>query len=195
MSEDYKRKRVYKICTTGDCNRLQLDTLLMVPTISFATAMILLVVFSFLDARDRKVSNGVLSAGGLVACVVSILSGQLFSRPFLYLSALSFVLALSYVLFRLGALGGADVKALVVITLTSPGMVYAHWENQIYEGVMIGAIEILVMMFGGYLYWLIRRRSGRTNSEERAAPLIPLLLVGYMVVQMMPFVSQILLAG
>ncbi len=174
---------------------MQLDTLLMVPTISFATAMILLVVFSFLDVRDRKVSNGVLSAGGLVGCVVSILTGQIFSLPVLYLSTLSFVLALSYVLFRLGALGGADVKALLVLALTSPGVVYAHWENQIYEGVMIGAIEILVMVFVGYLYWQIRRRSGRTNSEERVIPLIPLLLVGYMVVQMMPFISQILFVG
>jgi len=174
---------------------MQLDPLLIVPTISLATSVMLLLVFSFLDVRERKVSNGILSAGGLVGCVVSIFTGQLFSRPFLYLSALSFVLALSYVLFRLGALGGADVKALIVVTLTSPGVVYAHWENQIYEGVMIGAIEILVMLFVGYLYWQIRRRSGRTNSEERVVPLIPLLLVGYMVVQMMPFISQILFVG
>ncbi len=195
MSEDYKRQRVSKICTTGDCNRMQLDFLLIVPTISFATAVILLLVFSFFDVRERKVSNGLLSAGGLVGCVVSILTGHLFILPFLYLSTLSFVLALSYVLFRLGALGGADVKALIVVTLTSPGVVYAHWENQIYEGVMIGAIEILVMLFAGYLYSQIRRRSDRTSSEERAAPLIPLLLVGYMVVQTMPFILQILLVG
>lgn len=193
MSEDYKKRRVSKICTTGDCNRMQLDPLLIVPTISFATAVILLLVFSFHDVRKRKVSNGLLSAGGLVGCVVSILTGQLFSLPFLYLSTLSFVLALSYVLFRLGALGGADVKALIVVTLTSPGVVYAHWENQIYEGIMIGAIEILVMLFVGYLYWQIRRRSGRTSSEDRTVPLIPLLLVGYLIVQMTPFISQILL--
>jgi hypothetical protein len=60
---------------------------------------------------------------------------------------------------------------------------------------MIGAIEILVMLFVGYLYWQIRRRSGRTSSEDRTVPLIPLLLVGYMIVQMMPFISQILLVG
>ncbi|MCK4280157.1 MAG: prepilin peptidase [Candidatus Thorarchaeota archaeon] len=171
------------------------NPLLIAPTISFATAVILLLMFSLLDIRERKVSNGLLAAGGLVGCVVSILTGQLFSTPFLYLSALSFVLALSYVLFRLGALGGADVKALIVVALTSPGMVFAHWENQIYEGVMIGAIEILVMVFLGHLYWQIHRRSGITSSEERTVPLIPLLLVGYIIVQMMPFISQILLIG
>ena len=174
---------------------MQLDPLLIVPTISFAASVILLLVFSFLDVRERRVSNGLLSAGGLVGCVVSILTGQFFSRPFLYLAALSFVLALSYVLFRLGALGGADVKALVVVTLTSPGVVYAHWENQIYEGVMIGAIEILMMVFLGYLYWQIHRRSGKNISEERVVPLIPLLLVGYVVVQIMPFILQILLGS
>jgi Flp pilus assembly protein protease CpaA len=174
---------------------MQLDPLLIVPTISFATTVILLLVFSYLDVRERKVSNGLLSVGGLVGCVVSILTGQLFSLTFLYLSTLSFVLPLSYVLFRLGALGGADVKALIVVTLTSPGVVYAHWENQIYEGIMISTIEILVMLFVGYLYWQIRRRSGRTISEDRTVPLIPLLLVGYMIVQMMPFISQILLVG
>jgi len=174
---------------------MQLNPLLIVPTISFATAVILLLVFSFLDVRERKVSNGLLSAGGLIGCVVSILTGQLFRLPFLYLSTLSFVLALSYVLFRLGALGGADVKALIVVTLTSPGVVYAHWENQIYEGVMIGAIEILAMLFAGYLYSQIRLRSGRNSSEERAVPLIPLLLAGFVVVQMMPFILQILLVG
>ena len=174
---------------------MQLDPLLIVPTISFTTAVILLLVFSFLDVRERKVSNGILFAGGLAGCVVSILTGQLSSRPFLYLSTLSFVLALSYVLFRLDALGGADVKALLVVALTSPGVGYAHWENQIYEGVMIGAIEILMMVFLGYLYWQIHRRSGRTSSEERVVPLIPLLLVGYVVVQMMPFILQILFAG
>ncbi len=176
--------------TAAVCNPL-----LIAPTISFATAAILLLVFSLLDVRDRKVSNGLLAAGGLVGCAVSILTGQLFSIPVLYLSALSFVLALSYVLFRLGALGGADVKALIVVALTSPGMVFAHWENQIYEGVMIGAIEILVMVFLGHLYWQIHRRSGITSSEERTVPLIPLLLVGYIIVQMMPFISQILLIG
>ncbi len=174
---------------------MQLDPLLIVPTISFTTAVILLLVFSFLDVRERKVSNGILFAGGLAGCVVSILTGQLSSRPFLYLSTLSFVLALSYVLFRLDALGGADVKALLVVALTSPGVGYAHWENQIYEGVMIGAIEILMMVFLGYLYWQIRRRSGKNISEERVVPLIPLLLVGYVVVQMMPFILQILFAG
>ena len=174
---------------------MQLDPLLIAPTISFATVVILLLMFSLLDIRERKVSNGLLAAGGLVGCVVSILTGQLFSIPFLYLSALSFVLALSYVLFRLGALGGADVKALIVVALTSPGVIYAHWENQIYEGVIIGAIEILVVVFLGHLYWQIHRRSDIASSEERTVPLIPLLLVGYIIVQMMPFISQILLVG
>ncbi|MGY5862582.1 MAG: prepilin peptidase [Candidatus Thorarchaeota archaeon] len=168
---------------------MQLDPLLIVPTISFVTAVILLLVFSFLDVKERKVSNSVLSAGGLVGCVVSILTGHIFRIPILYISSLSFVLALSYVLFKLGVLGGADVKALIVVALTSPGVVYAHWENQIYEGIMIGAIEILVMVFLGYLYWQFHQRSGRTSSERRTVPLIPLLLVGYIVVQIVPFVS------
>lgn len=174
---------------------MQLDPLLVTPTISFVIAIILLLVFSFFDIKERKVSNGVLLAGGLVGCVVSILTGQLFSRLVLYISALTFVLALSYLLYRLGALGGADVKALLVVTITSPGLVYGHWENQIYEGVMIGAIEVLVMILVGYSYWLIHRHSSRTSSGKRTVPLLPLLLGGYLAVQMFPFISQILLVS
>ena len=174
---------------------MQLDPLLVAPTISFAIAVILLLVFSFFDIKERKVSNGVLLVGGLVGCVVSILTGQIFSRFVLYISALTFVLALSYLLFRLGALGGADVKALLVVTITSPGLVYGHWENQIYEGVMISAVEVLVMIFLGYSYWLIHRHSSRTSSGKRTVPLLPLLLVGYIVVQMIPFILQILLVS
>ncbi|MEE9352834.1 MAG: prepilin peptidase [Candidatus Thorarchaeota archaeon] len=174
---------------------MQLDPLMVTPTISFVLAIILLLVFSFFDIKERKVSNGVLLAGGLVGCVVSILTGQLFGRLVLYISALTFVLALSYLLFRLGALGGADVKALLVVTITCPGLVYGHWENQIYEGIMISAIEILVMILLGYSYWLIHRHSSRTISRKRTVPLLPLLLGAYMVVQMFPFISQILLVS
>ena len=98
-------------------------------------------------------------------------------------------------LYRLGALGVADVKALLVVTITSPGLVYGHWENQIYEGVMIGAIEVLVMILVGYSYWLIHRHSSRTSSGKRTVPLLPLLLGGYLAVQMFPFISQILLVS
>ncbi|MHA1484712.1 MAG: hypothetical protein ACTSPR_05285 [Candidatus Thorarchaeota archaeon] len=128
----------------------------------------------------------------MVGCIVAILTGQISSRLVLYISALTFVLALSYLLFRLGALGGADVKALLVVTITSPGLVYGHWEHQIYEGVMIGAIEVLVMILLGYCYWLIHRHSSRTSSGKRTVPLLPMLLGGYMIVQMIPLISQIL---
>ena len=195
MSDDYKKRCASKKCTTGDCNKMQLDSPLVVPTISFATAVILLLVFSFFDVKERKVSNGLLLTGGLVGCVVSILTGQLFALPVLYISTLTFILVLSYSLFRLGAVGGADVKALLVVAITSPGLVYAHWENQIYEGVMIGAIEVLMMVLLGYFYWQIHRRTSSTKLERRTVPLLPLLLVAYIGVQIVPFIRQILLVG
>ncbi|MHA1965246.1 MAG: prepilin peptidase [Candidatus Thorarchaeota archaeon] len=146
---------------------------------SFFTIISLLVVYSILDIRDRKIMNEIVFAGGAVGCVVLIFTGHFATNMVLHLTALMLVVPLSYILFRIGSIGGADAKVLCVVTLISPGIELGTWSQPVLEAILALGGELVAMLLGGYLYWQIRRK-----DVNATPPLVPFLLVGYLVIQL-----------
>jgi len=152
----------------------------------FLTVMLLLIVCSIMDIRSRKVTNRIVVMTYLTGLAVALLAGRLLVEPILRLSSVLFVAPLSYVLFRLGALGGADVKLLCAVALISPGAELSVLGSPLYEAVLSAALQMAVMLLGGYL---CSQHSKSQQSIGKAAdsrpPLVPFLLVGYLAAQLL----------
>ncbi|MFW9833355.1 MAG: prepilin peptidase [Candidatus Thorarchaeota archaeon] len=147
---------------------------------SFLTVTSLLVVYSVLDIRQRRVPNEYMMIGFLVGSIVILLTGHLLANLVLHATALVIVFAMGYTLFRMRSIGGADVKNLLLVALISPGIELRVVNVPIIEAVVGMGVEFFVMLLGGYLYW-------RTNihDEKTTPPLIPFLLLGYLTVQLL----------
>ncbi len=144
---------------------------------SFLTIIALLVVYSILDIRDRKVKNEIVFIGGVAGCLILVLTEHFVYNMVLHLSALLLNVPLSYILFRIGSIGGADTKVLFTIALLSPGVELGAWSQPILEAIVGLGGELIVMLLGGFLYW-------KYKSKERSPPIIPILLMGYLIVQL-----------
>ena len=144
---------------------------------SALTIISLLVIYSVLDIRDRKVKNEIVLIGGIVGCIILVFTGHFLQNTVLHLTALLLVVSLSYILFRIGSIGGADAKILFTIALLSPGIELGVWSQPVLEASVGLGGELLVMLLGGYLYW-------RYKDRDNTPPLIPILLVGYLIVQL-----------
>jgi Flp pilus assembly protein protease CpaA len=147
---------------------------------SFVTILSLLLIYSFLDIRDRRVTNELVIVGGTVGFIVLILTNHLSSHASLHVIALLLIIPLSYILFRVGSIGGADAKVLFVVALISPGIELGIWSQSILEAIIGLGGELIVMLLGGYLYWRVKR-----NSENVTPPLLPFLLVGFLAIQVL----------
>lgn len=148
--------------------------------IAFACIVAILTICSILDLRERRVSNEIIIVGLIVGLVLDIASGHIISAFPLHLIALSFATILVVILFRIGAIGGADAKSVVIVSLVSPGIEFSTMENQIFEGILGCAIMLFIMFLFGYIYQVMKK-----DSHNRATPLIPFLLVGYLAMQLL----------
>ena len=145
--------------------------------LAFALTLVLLIIYSGFDIKERRVPNQVLLVGGIVGVAVNLISGHLYENLLLHLFSLSFTIPISYALFRLGAFGGADAKALISVALISPGFEFAFWVNPLTEAIIATGIEVIFMLSLGYLWWYqVKKR----NENPLPPPLILLLLVGYL---------------
>jgi Flp pilus assembly protein protease CpaA len=152
--------------------------------LSILTVLVLLSLYSYLDIRNRQVSNSAVLLGGALAFLVVVFSGHLQARLLLHFSAVIFVPLSSYLLFRIGALGGADVKILSIAALVSPGFELIDLANPLFESVLSACIQMFIMLLGGYLYV----RISDDKDQSISPPLIPFLLGGYIVIQLLTLV-------
>ncbi|MFW9887367.1 MAG: prepilin peptidase [Candidatus Thorarchaeota archaeon] len=148
--------------------------------VAFATTLTILIFFAILDIRDRRIANHFVLIGGAGGFVITILTDHLSQNPILHLTAFPFVTVLSYATFRIGAIGGADLKALVILSITSPGIELALWVDPVLEAIVGGGLMMLFMLIAGYVY---SNRSIR--SSESGTPLIPFLSVAYVLIQLL----------
>lgn len=154
--------------------------LTLTSVLTFFTILSLLAVYSILDIRDRRVKNDFVLAGGVLGCIILILTGHFVSSAILHATAILLVVPLAYVLYRIGSMGGADVKVLFVLVLVSPGIELGVWNQPVLEAIVALGGELSIMLLGGYLYWRFKR-----NNENVTPPLIPFLLVSYLAIQML----------
>jgi prepilin signal peptidase PulO-like enzyme (type II secretory pathway) len=150
----------------------------LVSVVHFVTIITLLVVYSILDLKYRRVKNELVLAGVVIGFAITLLMGHFVASVALHATAFLLTIPLAYILFRLGSIGGADAKVLFIVSLFSPGIELGNWNQPVLEAILGLGGELLVMLLGGYLYWRIKRK-----NEENASPLLPFLLLGYLVVQ------------
>ena len=146
---------------------------------SFVFTAILLLMYAVLDIRTRKVPNQVMLIGGIVGLGVILRFGHIVEFTVLHLTAVLVALILGYILFRIGALGGADVKTLFTIALISPGIEFASWGNPVLEGIVAVGLQLVITLLCGYLI------TQRKTEESEVVPLIPILFGAYLVLQLL----------
>ncbi len=146
---------------------------------SFVFTAIMLFMYAVLDFRTRKVPNQIFLIGGIVGLAVVLRFGHIVDYALLHLTAVLLALILGYILFRIGSLGGADVKALLSIAIISPGIEFASWGNPILEGIVAVGFQLVIMLLCGYLI------SQRKTDETKVIPLIPILFGAYLVLQLL----------
>jgi len=157
-------------------------TLDLSPTalVAFGMALAMLIFFSILDIRERRIANHLVLIGGAIGFATTILTGHLVQNLLLHLAALLFAIILPYALFRIGAIGGADLKTLVIVSIVSPGIELAVWIDPILEAIIGGGLTLLIMLILGFVY-----SSWSTKTSERGTPLIPFLSLAYVLIQLL----------
>ena len=146
---------------------------------SFVFTTALLLIYSVLDLRTRKVPNQLMLIGGIVGLGVVLRFGHIVDYAVLHLTAVLVSLILGYILFRIGALGGADVKTLFTIAIISPGIEFASWGNPVLEGILTVGLQLVITLLFGYLI------SQRKTETTEPIPLIPILFGAYLVLQVL----------
>lgn len=157
--------------------------------LAFSVTLVLLIVYSIMDLHGRKVRNLYMLAGGLVGFSVTVLSGHVAESPVLHLTAFIFVSFLSYLLFRIGSLGGADAKSLVTVAIMSPGIEFAVWNSPTFEAFVGGGLGLFIMLLLGYVYSRWTKNVQDKFEEGRpVVPQIPFLLLGYVIIQVLALI-------
>jgi preflagellin peptidase FlaK len=147
--------------------------------LAFTVVLVLLIIYSAFDIQKRKVPNQVILVGLIIGILTNIISRHFYKNPLLHLFAFAFTLPISYILFRLGAFGGADAKALILVAIISPGFEFLIWLNPLIEAILATSIEVVIMLFLGFLSW---HYSKKHDKETLFPPLILFLLIGYILV-------------
>jgi len=146
---------------------------------SFIFMVSLFIIYSVLDMRYREVPNRVILVGGILGLGVILLSGHLIELAILHMTAVILTLILGYVLYRIGSLGGADVKTLLTIAIVSPGVEFANWNNPVLEGILVVGMLLIITLMVGYLI------SRRKTDGSAVIPLIPVLFGAYLILQLL----------
>jgi Flp pilus assembly protein protease CpaA len=157
---------------------------------AFAITVLILIINSIDDLRTRMIPNRFVIVGVIIGLMMGLQTGHLIEHAVLHLTAVLVTLILGYVLFRIGALGGADVKTLFTIAIISPGVEFTSWENPVLEGIVIVGLLLVITLMVGYLI------SQRKTDETDVIPLIPIILGAYLVLQLLaliyPFFAVVL---
>ncbi|MFX1263245.1 MAG: prepilin peptidase [Promethearchaeota archaeon] len=148
--------------------------------VAFCTTLTILIFFAILDTRDRRIANHFVLIGGASGLIITILTGHLGQNPILHLAAFLFVSVLSCALFQMGAIGGADLKTLVILSISSPGIELALWGDPVLEAIIGGGLTMLIMLIAGYVY-----SNWSMGTSERGTPLIPFLSAAYVLIQLL----------
>jgi len=146
---------------------------------SFVFTTALLIMYSVLDIRTRQIQNRVLLIGGITGLGIILRFSHIVDYALLHLTAALVALILGYILFRIGAFGGADVKVLFTIAIISPGIEFASWGNPILEGIVTVGLQLVITLVVAYLI------SQRKTDETEVIPLIPIILGAYLVLQLL----------
>lgn len=148
--------------------------------VSIITVVILLAIYSICDIRTRRVPNWLTIMGVMIGILVVSITGHFVENIDLHLVSLLFIMVISSILFKIGVVGGADYKALVMIAVISPGFELFSLGSPSLEAIIVSGFDILLMLVGGTM--ISRFRTSRQKHNKTTA-LIPILLCVYVVIQ------------
>ena len=152
--------------------------------ISLLGAVIFFSVNSLLDLKSRLVPNNFILGEIVISVFVVVISGRLLSQMTLHIFSLLIALGLGYLLFKIGALGGGDVKTVVVISLISPGIEPTTGVTYLLEAILGFGVPLVIALFVGELY--VRYYRGISEHKTNLQPaLIPYLFGGYLLLQLL----------
>ncbi|MFX0106899.1 MAG: prepilin peptidase [Candidatus Hodarchaeota archaeon] len=154
--------------------------------IVFVAVLCVLLFYSTVDIRRREVPNQYMVLGAVVAILIAIFTGTLYFTPVLAVVSIVFAVGVSLVLFRVGAFGGADAKALIIIGIASPGVQLGVWSDPFIEGIVGIGGQVMIALTLGYVYSRLRGLE-QTPNVEAILPLIPFLTLGYALIQLLAF--------
>ncbi len=159
---------------------------LTIPSVlSLVTVVILLSVFARSDILTRRVPNTQILLAMFIGVIVIVLSGHLILSPINHVLSLIIVTPVSYSLWRLGSIGGADAKCIVVIAMISPGLELAEGRGPLFEVISGNLLQVLIMLICGHFYQRLIHHRRQSQMERVSIPLIPFLLLAYVVTQML----------
>ncbi len=151
--------------------------------IAFGLAAALLVMFSTMDIKTRRVPNDIVAMALMIGLLTGVVTGHLLNQIYLHLVAISIAFLFTIPLFYRGAIGGADAKTVLLVACISPGFEFGQLGDVVFEGILGVLVPLLVMFIIGILY-----RKKQVEPDDRPIPLIPFLLVGYLLVQLLAFI-------
>ncbi len=152
--------------------------------VSLLGAVVFFSVNSFFDLGTRLVPNKLILGEIFISLFVIIISGRLFSQMLLHIFSLMIALVLGYLLFKIGSLGGGDVKTLVVISLISPGIEPNTVVTYLLEAILGFGVPLFIALLVGELYVRYYRDTSENEPELQPA-LIPYLFGGYLLLQLL----------
>jgi len=120
----------------------------------------------------------------MVGLGIVILTGHLVEHALLHLTAGIFMAAVAYMLFRVGAFGGADVKAVVTIAILSPGIEFGDWSQPILEGIIASGLLLMAVLLVAFAFSTYIQR----QENPSVTPLLPIILVAYLALQLLALV-------
>ena len=152
--------------------------------LSFLVTTVLLLIYTILDLHSRRVPNRVMMIGGVAGFIIVVFTGHLTDHVLLHLTAGIFMSVVAYMLFRVGAFGGADVKAVVTIAILSPGVEFGDWFQPILEGIIASGLLLLGVLLVASAFSLYRQQQEKTS----VTPLLPIMLAVYLATQLLALI-------
>jgi len=94
------------------------------------------------------------------------------------------MVVVAYMLFRVGAFGGADVKTVVTIAILSPGVEFGDWSQPILEGIIASGLLLVAVLLVASVFSQYRRKQEKTS----VTPLLPIMIGAYLAIQLLALV-------
>lgn len=154
----------------------------------FIECLAVLFWFSYMDVSTKKIPNRHLFVALLIALFSVLITGHLIEHLVLHLSAIGFTGVTACVLYRIGAIGGGDLKLLLVVSFLSPGMTFVTMADPVLEAVISAGILMMGMLLLGWLYSWHSTERGNLDGTPMT-PLIPFLTLLYVVLQTVGLLS------
>ncbi len=145
--------------------------------ILFGATVVMLTIGGLTDLTGRVVPNRLTYTSIVVGGALVMMTGCFVTLWLKYVIVGTFVVPVTYFLFRIGAIGGGDAKILLAINIMTPGFVFV-------EGFQWTILEVVTGYCGVVMPALTLAILTKNTGRTMRFPLVPFFLVAYVSIQM-----------